>query len=438
MSTDACLWRGCGGFVLNVFMHSSYSKRLVSNFIALGIVQGTNFLLPIIVIPFVISRIGTDGFGAVSVVQVIMMFFTNVSDYGFNLTATRDVSINRENNDLLSKIFFTVLFTRLVICFLLFGVLLLSVLVIPIVQTHSELYLLSFVSVIGQSLLINWLFQGVEKMKFVMYITLLARVVFVILVFAFIREKSDYVYFLFFSGIGNLLAGILSIAAGYKFLKLKTVIPTVSDITTELKKGWHITVSNLSVSAYTYLNVLILRLFTNDTVVGYYSVAERIVFAGRQILSIYFQAIYPQVCRIALQSREEVSSFFLHYYRPFLACVLAGCCLLFFFANPIVALFLGHDVPAAAEYLRVLSLVPFIVCLNIPAYQMLLVHNKRKSLLLVFAVGTTLNIASSFLLVPSLSALGTSYVVLLTEVSITLGLILAMFRNHGTKVRFMF
>ena len=105
---------------------------------------------------------------------------------------------------------------------------------------------------------------------------------------------------------------------------------------------------------------------------------------------------------------------------------------------PIVALFLGHDVPAAAEYLRVLSLVPFIVCLNIPAYQMLLVHNKRKSLLLVFAVGTTLNIASSFLLVPSLSALGTSYVVLLTEVSITLGLILAMFRNHGTKVRFMF
>ena len=155
MSTDACLWRGCGGFVLNVFMHSSYSKRLVSNFIALGIVQGTNFLLPIIVIPFVISRIGTDGFGAVSVVQVIMMFFTNVSDYGFNLTATRDVSINRENNDLLSKIFFTVLFTRLVICFLLFGVLLLSVLVIPIVQTHSELYLLSFVSVIGQRLLKN-------------------------------------------------------------------------------------------------------------------------------------------------------------------------------------------------------------------------------------------------------------------------------------------
>ena len=105
MSTDACLWRGCGGFVLNVFMHSSYSKRLVSNFIALGIVQGTNFLLPIIVIPFVISRIGTDGFGAVSVVQVIMMFFTNVSDYGFNLTATRDVSINREKNDLLSKNF---------------------------------------------------------------------------------------------------------------------------------------------------------------------------------------------------------------------------------------------------------------------------------------------------------------------------------------------
>ena len=115
-------------------MYSNYSKRLFFNFVALGIVQGANFLLPIIIIPYVITKIGADGFGTVSVAQVIIMFFTNIADYGFNLTATRDVSLNKENNHILSKIFFTILATRLFICLILFLLLLLGILIMPLIH----------------------------------------------------------------------------------------------------------------------------------------------------------------------------------------------------------------------------------------------------------------------------------------------------------------
>ncbi len=54
--------------------------------------QGTNFLLPVLVMPFVINRIGADGYGIVAVAQVVLLIFCTVSDYGFNLTATRALS----------------------------------------------------------------------------------------------------------------------------------------------------------------------------------------------------------------------------------------------------------------------------------------------------------------------------------------------------------
>ena len=76
-------------------------------------------------------------------------------------------------------------------------------------------------------------------MKFVIYISLLARLVFVLLVIFFIKEKNDNVYFLFFYGIGNLLAGIFSALVGYRVLQLQTVMPTFSNVLAELKKGWH-------------------------------------------------------------------------------------------------------------------------------------------------------------------------------------------------------
>src|SRR5260221_3611997 len=102
-------------------------KRLFSNFAALGIIQGTNFLLPILVIPYVIKRVGADGFGVIAIAQVVMMFFATVADYGFNLTATRDVSLRKDNRNAVSKIFFSVLITRLLICLALFLLLVLSV-----------------------------------------------------------------------------------------------------------------------------------------------------------------------------------------------------------------------------------------------------------------------------------------------------------------------
>ena len=404
-------------------------KRLFSNFFSLGIIQGTNYLLPILITPYVIKRIGADGFGIIAVTQVVMMFLQTISDYGFNLTATRDVSQNRENRSVLSRIFYTVLITKLLIVLVLLIVLILVLTLVPALRPFTGLYLLSFVTVIGQSLLMNWLFQGIERMKTVMYVSLFARLVFVALVLIFIRSKPDYIYFLFFTGVGNVLAGSVSIVLAVRMLRLKRVLPSREDILHELKNGWHIMTSALAVSSYTYINVIALRLFYSDTVVGYYSVAEKIISATRQILSVYFQAIYPQVCRLVLAGRREIFAFFRNYYLPFLSMVLAGSFILLFFARPIIGIFLTEHQEVSASYLRIMSFTPFIICLNIPAYQLLIALDEKRTLFAVFISGTIINLIMNLCIVRIYGPVGTSFIILLTECLVTAGLVGAMVIN---------
>ena len=415
-------------------MSSHNKSNVLSNFAALSIVQGANFLIPILVIPYVITKVGADGFGEISVAQVIIMFFTTIADYGFNLTATRDVSINRNNPTKLSQVFFTVFLVRLVLCAGLFLAMLLGIFCLPFLRIHSSLYLLAFVSVLGQSILTTWLFQGIEKMNVIIYISLLARIIFVFCVLCFIKDKDDNIYFIFFSGIGNLFAGLISLLFAYRFLKLSLIIPSINEVKKELARGWHITISNLSVSIYMYINVLLLRLFTNSTIVGYYSIAEKIISIGRQVLSVYFQAIYPQVCQLAVTSKKELSLFFEKYYRPFLISIFAGCFVSFLFPEFFVQFFIKDPQALTSQYLQILSFVPFIVCLNIPAYQLLIVNNQKKTLVIIFTVGTFLNIVSSFILVPRMGAVATSYIVLFTELFITIALIFARYRKERTRL----
>ena len=63
-------------------MAENYKKSLFSNFAALSIIQGANFVLPVIVMPFVIRRIGADRFGVVSVAQAFVVPMGVVSTDG--------------------------------------------------------------------------------------------------------------------------------------------------------------------------------------------------------------------------------------------------------------------------------------------------------------------------------------------------------------------
>ena len=101
-------------------MPAGKKNKLIYNFFSLGIVQAIIALLQLVVIPHVIKKIGADGFGVIAVAQVVMFYLSAVTDYGFNQTATRDIALYRADRKEISRIFFRVLFSKIILCFFAF------------------------------------------------------------------------------------------------------------------------------------------------------------------------------------------------------------------------------------------------------------------------------------------------------------------------------
>jgi O-antigen/teichoic acid export membrane protein len=409
-------------------MPKEKKNKLLFNFFSLGIVQAITSLLQLIVIPYVIAKIGVDGFGIVAVAQVVMFYLSAVTEYGFSQTATREISIHRNDRLLISRIFFKVVFSKLFLCAISFLLLLVLFAFVPVFRAHGLLYLAGFMFVIGQSVLINWFFTGMEKMQLMAVITLIARVLFVLFVFLFIKSKGDDVLYLFFLGAGNFIMGLLSIFLVIRRYDLFFIMPAVKDISEELRKGWQITATNLSNNFCQYSNIFILRFFTNDLVTGYYSIAERIFLTLRQMLAVYSQSVYPQVCLLADKGRDVIISYFKRNFVPFLWMLIAACVLLFIMSPWVVYFFIGHQNGNSSLILRIFSIVLIVACLNIPATLILLAADQRRSYFRVYTVGVILNVLLNMLLAYYFQSTGTAIAIFLTELLILLGLTREMLR----------
>lgn len=420
--------------VIFVFIMSQGHRRsLLYNFSSLGIIQVTSFLLSLIVIPYVIRIVGADGFGVIAVAQVLMFYLSVITDYGFNRTAIRDIALYQDDNLKISRVFFTVLAAKFFICILSFAVMMILLLVVPLFRENFFLYLLAFSFVIGQSVLVNWFFQGVEKMQYMAIASLFSRLLFVVLVLLFIKHTEDRALYIFFMGAGNFIAGIASIYAVIRMYKMQFIRPSRADIMHELKQGWTVTITNISMTSIQYIGIFILRLFTNDLIVGYYSIAEKIYFAMKLMLDVFSQVAYPRVCRLLQEGIRETISFFKKVYIPFLGMIVLGCSMVFMLAQPIIHFFVGYQHDHASFLLRVLCIAAIITCLNIPAYLVLLAGDHKKNYLRVFTIGTLINIITNLCFAPLLQATGTVLSVVITELIITAGLYREVFRLYHIK-----
>ena len=80
----------------------AYSKNrekntIISNFFSLTILQAANYILPLIILPFLVRVLDLENFGIVMFSQALITFIILGVDFGFDISGTREISIS--NND---------------------------------------------------------------------------------------------------------------------------------------------------------------------------------------------------------------------------------------------------------------------------------------------------------------------------------------------------
>jgi PST family polysaccharide transporter len=201
---------------------------------------------------------------------------------------------------------------------------------------------------------------------------------------------------------------------------VKLTLPTIESIKHQLKEGWHIFISTVSISLYTTSNVFILGIFTNNTIVGYYSAAEKIVKAVQGLLMPVSQTVYPYISKLAIESKEKALNFIKKLAKLIGSAGFIISLIIFILSKPIVNLLLGNQYQQSIIILRILALLPFIIGLsNIFAVQGLYAFNFQWVVpRFVIPIGV-FHVFLLLILTYFYSLVGTAISVIITETLIT-------------------
>jgi PST family polysaccharide transporter len=261
-------------------------------------------------------------------------------------------------------------------------------------------------------------------MKYIAIANTISKVTFAIFIIYFIKIPSDYIYVNLLQGLGGIIASIICNIVALTILNVKLVPVSLNSIVLEIKDGWVLFLSALAVNIYTISNAFILGIFSSPVQLGYYSVAEKVYFALKTFGNVFSQVIFPKICVLANQSINELRKFQRKVFIPFVFALTICSGTIFFLANFISLYFLKEHNPYEVMLIRIFCIVPLIVAFDIPSFQALLAMNKKKQYGSALITGSVINIILNLLLVNYFDALGTTVSVLLTELFITISLII--------------
>ena len=336
-------------------------SRLRENILSLSALQMASYVLPLLTVPFLVRVLGAEKFGMLAFAQAFLQYFVTLTEYGFNLSASRDIARNRDDPSVVAAIFGSVILARACLAFLGLCVLSLIVFSVPLFRADWSLYLLGYLAVAGAVISPTWLFHGLERMRAVVIISVIGRLVGVFAIFALIRSPSDYHMALAIQAGTGVVIGLSSMVFALTALGVGWRWPSLRDIRDRLVEGRHLFASNAAVSLYTNTNVFALGLIAGPTVAGYFSAAYKLIQAVLRMVTPFTQALYPHINAMAARSRDDA----LRFIRLSLRRIALGSLLLslavFLLAEPVVMLLFGQDFESTVVALRWMAPLPFVI-----------------------------------------------------------------------------
>jgi len=331
-------------------------KRLLGNFFSLSVLQAFTYILPLLTLPYLVRVLGVDKFGLVMFAQSFLMFFTILVDYGFGLSATREISIYRDNKAKVTEIFSSVMMIKFILVVVSFILLSIIVFTFEKFSTNWELYYLTFLYVVGQAMFPVWYFQGMERMKYITIVNITSKILFTVLIFVVIQSPNDYIYVPILNGFGLIVGGIISLFIIYKTFNQPFVLQSLNTLKIYFKDSSQFFLSRVSVSIYTSANAFVLGLMTNTTMVGYYSIAEKLYMAIQSFYGPVTQALYPYV------AKEKNIKLFKKIFTLAVVLNTLGIIFLYFAGNYIFSLLFTNNIGTESlEVFHILLLSALVV-----------------------------------------------------------------------------
>ena len=392
------------------------ASKAFGNGLWMYFLQFFNTIIPLVTLPYITRILGAEQYGVFSSSFNLVGYLQVVIEYGFSMSATREVALNYKNKNELNDLLSAVIFSRillLIICIII-SCIYMSIWKASRVQKLS--YWILMIMLMGIVFQVDWLFQGLQDMKYISLTNITARIITTILIFACVNSHKDILlYCLLYSlspVISNLI-GIIFIKLKYG-LKLKFI--SIQKIVREIKEGWYIFTTQLTSKIFGAIGVTFLTFFTTKSTVGVFAAIQKIPNILLLLWMPISQILYPIVTQKMKESFSEGLKFVLKLRKSLLLFFLVLVLILSLFSKKLVGIAFGNDFLTNYYWLiPLLFWVFFSIDNNFWGIQILLASGHDKEYSFCFQINVVITILLNFILIYWFGGLGASMAPLISE-----------------------
>ena len=411
-------------------MDTKNLKSLFKNMGYLYVMQAASQLAPLIAVPYLIRVLGLEKFGLLSFSYAYVRFFVIITNFGFHLSGTQLISKHRTDRKMLSEIFCSIMVVKVLLLLCCLSLFVFSLYTIPIFNDHREIYLISFIAVVGNVVYPDWFLMGIEAIKAISVIHIIVRFCSLIGLLILVKAEGDLCTAALLQFSVEFVAGLVALTFIRLSFNLKWIFPRPGAIKELITKSWRIFTAQVYVSLFSSSNTFILGLFASNEVVGAFATGEKIVRTITGFINPVSSAIYPKVCHMFHHSVDLTLSFLRKVLLTGCALFFMLSCVLYWCTDEIVSLISGQIVPEIGFVIRMMAFVPLTIFVdNIYGTQILLNLSMKKEFANAILYAGLFSVITSFIFVPIFGLLATATICLFSQFLVMILMIIPVRRN---------
>lgn len=382
---------------------------LKKNFMYSSILTTANYIFPLITFPYVSRVLGVNNIGLCNFIDGIINYFILFSMMGVSILGIREVAANKNDSGQLKKTFSTLLTINAITTFV--GLIILAIVTMysPRLNENLDLIILSAVKLVFNLFLIEWYFKGLESFKYVTIRSILVKCLYVISVFLFVKESTDYTIYYFLSVLMIVVNSMINMVYAHKSVSysIKTI-----DIKLYIKPYITLGVYMLLTSMYVSFNVIFLGFTHDDIQVGYYTTATKLHSVVIALFTALTSVMLPRMS--SLLQEGKIKEFKIKINKSIDILLSTSIPLIIFMiilAPQIVYIVSGEGYEGAITPLRIITPLCFIVGYEqILIIQAMMPLKMDGAILFNSIIGAVLGVVLNIMIIPNLASIGSAIV----------------------------
>lgn len=321
--------------------------RIFKNTFMLIVFNIAKIVFPFITLPYLTRVFSTNTYGTVAYVKTVMSYMQIIVDFGFVLSATKDIVKIRSDKQKMEYVIGDTLMARFIMGLIGFIIILLLCILLPILRNNILYTLLSYVVIFLSIFLMDFLFRGLEIMHVITIRFIVMKLISTALTFVLVKSDNDILLIPILDILSSLVAIIL-VFFQIKKLELKIHFSGLKKSLSTIKNSFVYFLSYVASTSFNALSTMIIGIKISPAEVAYWSVCMQVIGSIQACYQPITDGIYPEMIKTKNYGLLK------KIVKLLLPLISLGCIMCYFLSGVVLNILGGSEYLVAVPIFRIL------------------------------------------------------------------------------------